>query len=290
MSFVPPNSAIWVLVFAMGAAIGSFLNVVIYRWPQRESVIWPPSHCMSCGVRLGFIDLIPILSYIFLLGRCRRCRHGFSPRYAIVELATASLLVGCLVSIEQSWRAVLIFVVCCCLLLIFFIDLDHMIIPDELVIIIALIAVGLNAHELLWLAPAGPQAQDLSPAMRFTQDIGGVAKTVHLPASIVGIVMGSGAFLFVSWVFERLLAKPVLGLGDVKLAGALGAHLGPGYLLLAWALISVVLGAAVALVLLALRIRRRGDYIPFGPMLALGGVLLLVFPEVGGYVISLYAL
>ena len=88
MTYIPDSPVLGVLLFVMGAAIGSFLNVVIYRWPQRESVVFPPSHCMSCGERLGLIDLIPVLSYLLLRGRCRHCQRRYSPRYALVEAAT----------------------------------------------------------------------------------------------------------------------------------------------------------------------------------------------------------
>jgi len=298
MIYLPDNPVLWVLLFATGAVIGSFLNVVIYRWPRQESVIQPPSHCMSCGKRLTAIDLIPILSYIFLRGRCRHCKHAFSPRYALVELASGLLLVGCLAGpLGASWHALLVYLVCCCLLLVFFIDLDHIIIPDELVIVIAAVGVVVNGYYLVQpgfgvggLQPGMATSEwPVTNALTFTQMVGGEARTVFLPASLVGITVGAGAFLFISWFFERFFHKPVMGLGDVKLAGAMGAIFGPGSLFIAWFLISVVVGAAVAVLLLALRIRKRREYIPFGPMLALGGIVLLLFPEVGAFVLQRYS-
>lgn len=288
MIYLPDNPLLWVLVFFTGAAIGSFLNVVIYRWPQRESVVSPPSHCMSCGARLGFIDLIPVLSYLILRGRCRHCRRGYSSRYALVELVTGLLLVGCIQSFSLSWYAAAIFVCCCCLLLVFFIDLDHMIIPDELPIVIALLGVGINIYQWAHFGAVGPEPAAATYAVRIVQQVGDVGRGVALPVSLIGIAVGGGAFLLVSAVFERFYGKPVLGFGDVKLAAGMGAVLGPGVLFAAWFLISVVIGAVVGLVLMALRVRGRQDYIPFGPMLAAGGVVLLLFPEVGALVVSLY--
>lgn len=283
MIYIPEHPAVWVLVFAVGAAIGSFLNVVIYRWPQRESIIRPPSHCMSCGARLGFIDLIPVLSYFLLRGRCRHCGRRFSVRYALVEAAVGLLLVGALGLHGLSVHGLAVFVVCCCLVLVFFIDLDHMIIPDELVVSIALIGIALNVQELVQYGPG-------TSAVAFTQRLGEATKTVYLPSSLVGLAVGGGAFLLVSWVFERLWRRPVLGFGDVKLAGGMGALVGPGHLFLAWFVLSVVVGAAVAVLLLATGLRRRRDYIPFGPMLAAGGIAVVLCPELGVAIAGLYGL
>ncbi len=294
MVYLPDNPVVWALLFVTGAVIGSFLNVVIYRWPRQESIVAPPSHCMSCGARLGIIDLFPILSYVLLRGRCRHCGHSYSPRYAFVELLTGLLLVGSAWAFGGSVYALLVFIVSCCLLVIFFIDLDHMIIPDELVIAIMLIGVCVNAYNLLWhgaggLQPGEPaQGWPVTHALAYTQEIAGANKTAFLPASLVGICLGGGVFMFVSWVFERVYGKPVLGYGDVKLAGAMGALFGPGWLFAAWFVVSVVVGAVVAIFLMVFGFRRRGEYIPFGPMLALGGIVLLLFPEVGLWVVSRY--
>lgn len=293
MIYLPEHPAVWVLIFAVGAVIGSFLNVVIYRSPQRESIVRPPSHCMSCGARLGFVDLIPIVSYLMLRGRCRHCHHRFSPRYAVVELITGLLLVGSLGTFALSWYGIAVFLVCCCLVLVFFIDLDHLIIPDELVVIIAVVGIALNLHDLIHFGVGGLHpnvafGREVTHALAMTQRIAGSTTTLYLPTSLVGLFVGGGVFLFVSWVFERVFGKPVLGFGDVKLAAAMGALLGPGCLFIAWFLISVVVGAVVAVALLVLRVRKRRDYIPFGPMLAAGGIALLLYPEVGAYVVSLY--
>jgi len=288
MIYLPENPVVWALVFATGAVVGSFLNVVIYRWPQRESVVYPPSHCMSCGARLTFIDLIPVLSYLLLRGRCRHCSRGYSPRYALVELVTGLLLVGSVASFSLSWYALAVFAVCCCLLLVFFIDLDHMIIPDELPLVIGVIGVAANVYNIVHFGAVGPEPARATYALTFVQQVGDGGKALLLPASLVGIALGGGAFLLVSSLFERIYGKPVLGFGDVKLAAGMGAFLGPGVLFAAWFLISVVIGAVVGVALMALGIRGRGDYIPFGPMLAAGAAVVLLFPEVGAFVVSLY--
>lgn len=288
MVYIPDSPLLWALIFMLGAAIGSFMNVVIYRWPQRESVVHPPSHCMSCGARLTGIDLIPVLSYVLLRGRCRHCHRGYSPRYALVEAAVGGLLVLILGTQALSWQAVGMFVVCCCLVLVFFIDLDHMIIPDELVVCIAVVGIAANLSGLAHQGPVGPPPLSASHAMEFVQQVGAGAKATWIPSSLVGLCLGGAVFLGISWVFGRFYGRPVLGMGDVKLAAGMGALLGPGYLFVAWFVLSVVLGAVVGLGLIATGLRRRGDYIPFGPMLALGGVLVVVFPELGARIVSLY--
>jgi leader peptidase (prepilin peptidase)/N-methyltransferase len=286
MLLAPDHPLVWAVVFITGAVIGSFLNVVIYRWPRAESIVAPPSHCGSCGARLRVPDLVPILSYVFLRGRCRHCGHSYSPRYAIVELCTGLMAVAALQQFGLTVGALLAFVVCCSLLLAFFIDLDHMIIPDELVWVIALVGVGSN----LWaLGHAGVMDVDgTTRALGFVQQVGGSVRTLWMPASLVGLALGGGAFWLVSATFERVMGKPVMGFGDVKLAAAMGALLGPGYAFIAWFLVSVVIGAVISIVLLGLRIKRRGDYIPFGPMLALGGALMVLYPNAAGAVLRLY--
>jgi leader peptidase (prepilin peptidase)/N-methyltransferase len=269
-----PTSVLWVFVFAFGAAIGSFLNVVIYRLPRAESVVTPPSHCFSCGARLGLWDLFPVLSYLWLRGKCRHCGARFSPRYALVEAACGAVAVLSGLTFGLSLYALALFVVCLCLIAVFYIDLDHMIIPDEFVAIIAVLGLVNDGWTLI--------AERGANALRFAEQIGGTTYTVYLPRSVVGLLVGAGLLLFVGWVFEKIMGKPSMGGGDVKLAGAMGTWLGPGYLFLSYFLIAVVAGAVVGLAAMALKQRGRRDYIPFGPMLAAAGIAMLLWGDVVG--------
>ncbi len=269
---------LWVLnvfLFAIGAAIGSFLNVVIYRLPRAESFVHPPSHCFSCGARLGVPDLIPVLSYLLLRGRCRHCGARFSPRYALVEAASGALAVAIVGLYGCSLFALAIFIVCLCLIAVFFVDLDHMIIPDEFVAIIAVLGLATDAWRL-----ATGQGRALPFADPMTVGAADVVRVIALPSSIVGLLVGAGLLYFVGWVFEKIMGKPSMGGGDVKLAGAMGTWLGPGYLFLSYFLIAVIAGAVVGVVALALRARGRREYIPFGPMLADAGIAVLLWGEV----------
>ena len=262
---------IGILVFLLGASIGSFLNVVIYRLPRDESLLSPPSHCYSCGARLTFVDLIPVLSYLILRGRCRHCGATFSPRYMVVEAVTGALAVICWQTFGSEPYTVGVFAACAALLVVFFVDLDHMIIPDQCTAIVALFGISVDVYRL-WTRGA-------DYAIAFTEQIGADTLTLYLPRSLVGLVVGGGAFLFIGWLFETLLHKPALGMGDVKLAGAMGAVLGPGYALLSYFLLAIFIGATVSVLLMLLRLKRRGDYIPFGPMMALAAIVMLLYTE-----------
>ncbi len=262
-----------VVIFLTGAAIGSFLNVVIFRLPRGESLVRPRSRCLSCGATLGVVDLVPVLSYIALGGRCRHCRRPYSPRYMLVELATGLAALGAWYLIGPTPEALVSFIIVCCLLVVFFVDLDHYIIPDE---VVALIAVGGVGLDVLALVQRGRSA-----AVVFHEQISsGRGYEVVLPASVVGMAVGAGVFVAIAFVAERVFRRPGMGWGDVKLAGAMGAVLGPGYEFFTFFLLAVLIGAVVGLVTIALGRRGRRDYLPFGPMLAVAGAVMLYFGDV----------
>ena len=198
------------LVFILGACLGSFLNVCIYRIPRDESVVSPGSHC-ACGKPVAWYDNIPILSWFILRGRARCCGRPFSFRYPSIELLTAVLC-------ALSWRLfpagqaaggmVLVLLV----LGSTFIDLDHMIIPD--VFSIGGAVVGVLLSVLL------PALHGISHEFYF------VAALRSGVASMLGLLVGSGLVLWIALLAESLLKKEAMGFGDVKFLGALGAFLG----------------------------------------------------------------
>lgn len=275
-----PDWLLWGFLFIFGATIGSFLNVVIYRLPRAESVVAPPSHCFSCGARLTIIDLFPVLSYLWLRGRCRHCGKGFSPRYALVEVACGLLAVACVMHFWLTLYALGIFIVSLCLIAIFFIDLDYMIIPDEFVAVIALVGLAINGYDLVVRGALTVSDMDIRrgpAALLFQESLGNSHFNIFLPTAIVGMLVGAGLLLFLGWVFERIMGKPSMGGGDVKLAGAMGTLLGPGYLFLSYFLLAVISGAVIGLAVMALKLRGRRDYIPFGPMLAASAIVMLLW-------------
>jgi leader peptidase (prepilin peptidase)/N-methyltransferase len=276
--------ALLVLLFAVGAVVGSFLNVCIFRLPEAESIIAPPSRCGSCGRRLHFIDLIPVLSALIFRFRCRYCGHSYSWQYPFVEALTGALFLGSIVAFGTTLEAAVTIVVSCCLVVIFFIDLRYLIIPDGLNAIILISGFVLDAYRLSvngWV----------NWAVTFREAFGGHAHLVYVPRSVLGMLVGAGVFLLISWAASKVFQKEAMGGGDVKLAGAMGAVLGGGYVFLSYALISIVLGAVVGVLLIALRLRSRRDQIPFGPMMAVCGIIMLFWQEpIASFVARLYHL
>ena len=236
-----------VMVFALGAVIGSFLNVCIYRIPREESIVWPGSHCPKCGKAIAFYDNLPIISFLFLLGRCRKCRAPISWRYPLVEALNGSGYLLLLKQFGLSWPALMYALFLSALIVVTFIDLDVQIIPD--VISLPGIVIGLAVS--YWL----PQG---------------------FLNSLIGFLVGGGLFWLVAEVGFRVLKQEAMGGGDIKLIAMVGAFLGWQNVLLTIFLASLT-GAAVGLVFMVLKGWGRKTPIPFGPFLALGAVLALFF-------------
>lgn len=335
----------------LGLVVGSFLNVVIHRLPKGESIVFPPSRCPHCAHRLSALDLVPILSYLALRGRCRYCGEPISPRYPLVEGLTGGLFLLAALSYPPSVEAALVFAFLSFLVALAFIDLDTFELPDALTY--GLLFLGLLAS---WaLAFPLPFRESLDGSLMAAGGLALVAgygnfflrrfkegraevpvgpHQVHM-AALFGALLGPGvgmALAFLTWALSgrtgrpvvlpdrltllllplSLLLAPLLGLdflvslkgallaagglalagglywafrplpeegeeepvamgyGDVKLLGALGAWLGP------YAFLALFLGVfAGALVGLLLRQRK----LPFGPYLALGGVVAFFFGE-----------
>jgi leader peptidase (prepilin peptidase)/N-methyltransferase len=168
--------------------------------------------------------------------------------------------------------ALVVFLASCALIVAIFVDIDHMIIPDQ----VPLLMIGLGvAYDIYRLGTEGHQV-----AIAYVQNLGGTQYVVYLPVSIVGALLGAGLFLVIQVGFEKLMGRPALGTGDVKLAAGVGALLGPGYPFLAFFLLAMVSGAVISLGLITVRLRRRDQYIPFGPMLAAAAIAVLLWPDV----------
>ena len=235
--------AVGVVCFLLGLAIGSFLNVCIWRLPREESIIRPGSHCPACSTVLGVRDLVPVLSWIFLRGKCRICGAKISWRYPAVELCTGALFLGCFLRFGLGGELAAALVFTAFLVAIAFIDIDHQIILDGMLMLFgvsgAAFRLGLGTPEL-W-------------------------------SMVEGAAVGGGLMLFLA-----ILSRGGMGGGDVKLAFTLGLWLGwPGNLL--GLFISFVLGGLGSALLLLFRLRGRKDYIPFGPFIAAGAWIALLY-------------
>ncbi len=246
---------IYTFVFLVGLALGSFLNVVIYRIPAGEGIVIKPSHCMKCGKRIKFYDLIPVLSYIILRGKCRHCGDKFSIQYPLVELLTGLLLVG--IYHWFGWAApvhtLAIMVLTAMFIAVFFIDLKHYIIPNE-IIVFGLVS-GLIFAGLKGINFANPVIYDWN----FLKDAG------------LGFVVGLLTFLLIVVVGEWLMKAEAMGMGDVKLMGVVGLFLGLKLTVLSM-MLAFIVGSVVSIFLLATRIKGRKDQIPFGPFIVMGSM------------------
>ena len=229
--------------FLLGIAVGSFLNVCIWRLPREESIIRPGSHCPACSTVLGVRDLVPVLSWIFLRGKCRFCAARISPRYPAVELLTGGLFLVTYLHYGPSLEMIAAMVFAAFLVAITFIDLDHQIILDGM---------------LALLAVSGLVLQLMTGAVGFW-------------SMWLGALVGGGLLLVLA-----IISQGGMGGGDVKFAAALGFWLGwPGILL--GLFIGFVAGGAISLLLLATGLRGRKDFIPFGPFIALGAWIALLY-------------
>lgn len=227
---------------AVGAACGSFLNVVAYRLPRGQSLWRPPSSCPGCSTAIRPYDNVPVLGWLMLRGRCRHCRTRISARYPVVEALTAALAVA--VAVVKSWPAAAILGLALVALLVpvALIDLDHRIIPNKLTLPAAVLALALG----LALKPSGVPEQ---------------------------LIAGAAAAAFL--LFFVLAYPRGMGMGDVKLAGVLGLYLGASVavaIMVAVLAGTLVGGAVMARLGVA---RGRKTAVPFGPFLALGGIVAL---------------
>lgn len=231
--------------FVIGAVVGSFLNVVIYRLPRGESVVWPGSKCASCGAPIKWHNNIPIISWFVLRGRCAECSAPYSFRYPSVEMLTAVLFAACLHKFGLTAPALVYMALCASLVAVIFIDLDHLIIPDK--ITLPGIAAGFLCAALFLPLP--------------------------MSDSFFGFLAGGGIFFILA-----LLVPGGMGGGDVKLMGMIGAFLG-----LKAAFLTIFLGSLLGSIgglagILAFG-KGRKSKIPFGPYLAVAAIASIFFKD-----------
>ena len=262
------------LVFLFSLMIGSFLNVVIHRLPimlerewqaeylsyfnpetqlqqeERYNLMMPRSACPHCGHAITAMENIPLLSWLWLKGRCRECQAPISPRYPLVELLTALLSLVVAATFPPGWGLLAALLLTWVLVALTFIDLDKMLLPDQLTL------------PLLW----GGLLFNLA---------GGF---VPLADAVIGAMAGYLVLWSLYWAFKLLTGKEGMGYGDFKLLAALGAWLGWQALPIVLLLSSLV-GAIIGISLILLRNHHQGKPIPFGPYLALAGWIALLWGD-----------
>lgn len=234
----------------LGALIGSFLNVCIFRLPRGESIAWPGSHCPSCAHSIESYDNIPLVSYLWLGGRCRSCRAPISVRYPLVEAANALGYLTIVWFFGPGWTAALYALLFSALVVVTGTDLSHKIIPN--IITVPGTVIGLLGA--------------------------GTVLPVGLLNAVLGMAIGSGILWLLAWVSPYVFGKEGMGGGDIKLLAMIGAFLGwkPALLTI---MIGSLAGSVIGVSLIALRIMKRDDYIPFGPFLVLGALLSMFFAQ-----------
>ncbi|MGV0024043.1 prepilin peptidase [Phormidesmis priestleyi] len=250
-----PASAI---VFALGAAIGSFLNVVIYRLPAGLSLLYPPSRCPRCLTRLKTQDNVPVLGWLWLKGRCRHCKSPISPRYPLVEAATGILFLWLFWVFGFSIATLGYWAFFSWLLALSLIDLDTMTLPNSLTKSGLLLGLGFQF--------ANGLAASATDAI------------LSLMAAVLGAVLGIWLLDGISLVGSIVFQQPAMGAGDAKLAALMGAWLGWKLFLIA-GFLACAMGAFVGGGAIALGLLDRRQPIPFGPFLALGAIFSLFFGE-----------
>ena len=236
--------------FIIGTIIGSFLNVCIYRIPAGKSIVSPPSACPHCGHTIRWFQNIPILSYVFLGGKCAACRVGISLRYPAIEALTGLLFVMVLYSYGFSLATLVYWLFVAALVTISFIDLDQQIIPD--VISLPGIVIGFACSFCIpWLSWLD---------------------------SLLGIVVGGGILLAIAWLYEIIAKREGMGGGDIKLLGMLGAFLG-WQAVFPVIFIASLVGSLVGIPMMLLQKEDTKFAIPFGPFLALAAIVYLFWGQ-----------
>lgn len=254
--------------FIVGSAVGSFLNVVIYRLPREESIISPPSRCPNCQAPIRWYHNVPILGWLILWGRCRTCKAPISWRYPFVELLTALLALSIVLRYGLSFSAAFMFVFGAALLAVTFIDLDHLIIPNE--ISLSGIVVGLLGQMAFDLA-AWPSPANLTTLQ---------AWFVHgrFLWALTAALLGGGGFWLLAEIFYRFRGIEGLGGGDVKLLAMIGAFTSP-LGVLQTVLIGSSIGSVIGIAYILGSRKGAQARIPFGPFLAIGALSVVFWPD-----------
>ncbi len=271
-----PDFIGYAFIFALGAAIGSFLNVVIYRVPNEKSIVFPNSACPNCGKAIKPYDNIPILSWLILRGKCRNCQNPISARYPAVELLTAFFFVLVTWQIGFTVFLPVCLIFTATMISLIFIDAENMILPNVINYPMLIFALAVRIFYPIFFS--GKYFYDL----RFyplNQLENYHLWLVSLIGAIFGGLIGGGSLWLVGEIWKRLRGVDAMGFGDVKMMFAVGALLG-------WrlTLLSIFLGALSGAIIGVILISRQKDkdmqtQIPFGIFLGIGSIIALLFGE-----------
>ncbi|WHH59664.1 A24 family peptidase [Petroclostridium sp. X23] len=232
---------IFILIF--GLVIGSFLNVCIYRIPLKQTIVTDPSHCVACGKRIKWYDLIPVISYIILGGKCRVCKQKISMKYPLVELFNGAVYLWIYSFYGLSVQFYAFGFLASCLIVISFIDFEHQIIPNGIIIFMMIFGI-------------------IFPYFN---------KSLGYSDAVIGFFAASIPLLIIA-----ILSRGGMGGGDIKLMAVAGLFLGWKLILLAL-ILGCIVGSVIGLALILLKKIQRRDKIPFGPFLATGIFIAMLY-------------
>jgi len=267
-------------VFGLGLVIGSFLNVCIYRIPEGLSLLWPASKCVNCSKRVVWHDNIPVLSYLFLKGKCRHCQHKISALYPITEIITGivflSLFHSVLMVKGDLICAYIFYLIFCCLLIIgSIVDLKLYIIPNEITY------TGLILAPIAGLLCVG--SRNLNSAQGYF-DNSVNQWMASLQTTMIGIFVAGGMIYLCGVIGKLVFRKDAMGFGDVKLMGVIGGFIG-WKLAVATFFLAPFFGLLFGIPRIILK---RGKMIPYGPFLSLAAFVCLLFQDVTVGIIDNY--
>lgn len=264
----------YLVIYALlGAAIGSFLSIVIDRVPRHQSLLQPPSHCPDCDRRLTAGDMIPLVSYIMLRGRCRTCGARIPLRVLGVEIGTALLFALLWWLFGPTWTLAVNTVFACILLVIMVIDLEHKLVPNVIILPATLLALLLVPLRSLVIRPPFAQYAVLFPLLHLRGVEQVTLQQVGMLSQVVGGVLAFAVFLVI-W----LVAPQGMGAGDVKLAAFVGLVTAfPMSLVAVFG--SFILGGVVGLALIASGLAGRKTTIPFAPFLVVTTFVVMVYGD-----------
>lgn len=237
--------------FLVGITVGSFVNVLILRLPKEEDVVFEASHCPKCKKKIHWYENIPLVSYIFLRGKCSGCGNGISFQYPLIELIVGLF---CLLILPKDLTMAYLLTfslklsVFCCFLVIFVVDIRHQIIPNYINLFLFIVLLLTSVFMFNWL---------------------------HI---LLGLIIGLGFPGFVTWLFYKIKGQIGLGMGDIKLYGALGVYLGPMGIVQN-IFLSCFSGSFAIGVLMLMGIVKRDTKIPFGPFIVLVAFFQFYYPE-----------
>lgn len=255
--------------FLLGLVIGSFLNVCILRIPADKSIVLPASSCPQCGKAIAPYDNIPVLSWLFLGGKCRNCKTKISPMYPAVELLTGILFLGCYFAFGLTVDALKWAVFASLLVVLAITDVRERILPDE----VNFFGIGAGLLFSLFTKPLDGTALWL--ANRWF-DYPPPPMALSVIDAVLGALAGSGLLWLVAEGYFRIRGREGMGLGDVKMMAAVGAFLGLKRTLMT-VLAGSLLGSVIGIVLIAASKKGRDYELPFGTFLGAGALLVVFF-------------